>query len=241
MTHSARRLPGLLARLTLCAAFASLTAQAQTLPTARQDMGVLRMLAEQFLHTQTTALPGQTRATVAAPDRRITLAACDAPQAFLPDHARLTGNTTVGLRCSGPLAWIIYLPAKVSVLTDYVSSAQPLAQGQVLQAQDILMKQGDLASLPAGVLTDATQAIGRSLSQPLSAGMPLRRDALRNLAVVYQGQTVRIIASGAGFSISGEARALTMGLEGQLVQARTASGQLVSGVAQAGGVLAVSF
>lgn len=235
MTHSARRW------LTLFAALTSLQAQAQTLPKTRQDMDALRVMAEQFLLTQSAALPGQTRVTVAAPDRRITLAACDAPQAFMPEQARLTGNTTVGLRCAAPVTWTLYLPAKVSVLTDYVSSALPLAQGQIVQASDIVMKQGDLASLPAGVLTDATHAIGRSLAQPQSAGMPLRRDALRNLPVVQQGQTVRIVASGAGFSISGEARALTMGMEGQLVQARTASGQLVSGVAQAGGVLAVQF
>lgn len=241
MTHSPRTLPGLLARLTVFAAFASLQAQAQTVPGARQDMGALRVLAEQFLRTQTAALPGQSRATVADPDRRITLTACDAPQAFMPAHARLTGNTTVGLRCSAPVTWTIYLPAKVSVLTDYVSSALPLAQGQILQASDIVMKQGDLANLPAGVLTDATQAIGRSMAQPQSGGMPLRRDALRNLPVVQQGQTVRIVASGAGFSISAEARALNMGMEGQLVQARTASGQLVNGIAQAGGVLVVPF
>ncbi len=103
------------------------------------------------------------------------------------------------------------------------------------------MKQGDLATLPAGVLTDAAQVQGRTLQLPVAAGVPLSRAMLRSQPVVQPGQQVRLVAQGTGFSVSSEARALTGGAEGDVVQARTAGGQVVAGVAQADGVLAVRY
>ena len=45
------------------------------------------------------------------------------------------------------------------------------------------------------------------------------------------GDTVRLVAQGRGFSVSGEAQALGPGLEGQVVRVRTDSGRVLSGLA----------
>jgi flagella basal body P-ring formation protein FlgA len=52
---------------------------------------------------------------------------------------------------------------------------------------------------------------------------------------VQQGQTVRLVASGAGFSVTTEGLALNNAGEGQPARVRLASGQVVSGMARAGG------
>ena len=235
-------------RQTCCTLFViglSLLAQCAVAQTARtgerQDPAALRLLAEQFLLSQAASMPGVPTVQVNEPDARIKLAACNAPEAFLMSSSRLIGNTTVGVRCSAPVVWTVYLPARLSMAVDYVSSALPLAQGQRLGASDLIIKKGDLANLPAGVLTDASQAIGRSINLPVSAGMPITRATLRKQVVVQQGQAVRLQASGAGFSISSEGRALTTGYEGDAVQARTLSGQLITGLAQADGSLSIRY
>lgn len=207
----------------------------------RQDLGVLRVLAEQFLLAQAASLPGTPSATVGPPDSRLQLARCPAPQAYAPAGARAIGKTTVGIRCDAPVPWNVFLPASVSVKTSYLASAAPLSQGQRLGSADLVTKQGDLATLPAGVLTDLAQAQGRTLQLPVTAGVPLSRAMLRSQQVVQPGQQVRLVAQGTGFSVSSEARALTGGAEGDVVQARTAGGQVVAGVAQADGVLAVRY
>lgn len=232
-----RQIFGTLLALVLSVFFQCAVAQSS----ARQDPVALRMLAEQFLLTQAAAMPGVPTVQVNDPDPHIKLAACDAPEAFLMPSARTLGNTTVGVRCSAPVIWTVYLPARLGMTVDYLSSALPLAQGQKLAASDLVMKKGDLARLPAGVLTDATQAIGRSINLPVSAGMPITRATLRKQVVVQQGQPVRLVASGAGFSISSEGRALTTGYEGDTVQAKTASGQQITGMAQADGSLSVRY
>lgn len=206
-----------------------------------QNPAALRTLAEQFLLAQAANMPGVPTVQVSEPDPRLKLAACDMPQAFLLASAPAFGKTTVGIRCGAPVAWTIYLPARIGATVSYVSSALPFSQGQKLGMADLVMKKGDLASLPAGVLTDVAQAIGRTVNLPLSAGMPLTRSALRSQPVVQQGQSVRVIATGVGFSISSEGRALTMGHEGDVVQVKTASGQLIAGLAQPDGSLAVRY
>lgn len=208
---------------------------------ARQDLRELRVLAEAFLLSQAESLPGMPSVTVGPPDSRLQLARCDAPQAYLPSGARNLGKTTVGIRCASPVTWNVYLPATISVTTRYLVSVSPLAQGQRLGSADLALREGDLASLPSGVLTDPSQAQGRTLQLPVAAGMPLSRAMLKSQPVVQPGQLVRLVAEGLGFSVSSEARALTGGAEGDAVQARTAGGQVVTGIAQADGVLAVRY
>ena len=99
---------------------------------------------------------------------------------------------------------------------------------------------GDLSKLPSSVLMDPTQAIGKTLKSGLGAGQPLRSDQLAAQWAVQQGQTVRMISRGDGFSVSAEGKALTSAQEGQVVQVRAASGQTVSGIARAGGIVEVT-
>jgi flagella basal body P-ring formation protein FlgA len=208
---------------------------------ARQDHVVLRKTVEQFLQTQSAGLPGNATITVGSIDPRLSLPSCAAPEAFLPPGGRAWGKTTVGVRCTVPAPWNIYIAATVRVQGDYIAAAAPLAQGQSIGPNDITKVKGDLTSLPAGVITDPSQAVGRTLSISLPPGTPLRQDALRNQQAIQQGQTVRVVSSGPGFSVSSEARALNNANEGQVTQARTGNGQIVRGVARMGGVVEVTY
>lgn len=207
----------------------------------RQDPAELRQTVEQFLRTQASGLPGDVSISVAAVDSRVNLPACALPEAFLPPGGRMWGKTAVGVRCNAPSAWTIYLTATVRVTGDYITAALPLTNGQEIGPSDLVTMRGDLTSLPRGVITDPAHAIGRTVTMSLQAGMPLRQDLLRSQRTVQQGQIVKLTSNGPGFQVSAEGRALGHGTEGQTVQARTANGQIVSGIAKAGGVVEVNF
>jgi flagella basal body P-ring formation protein FlgA len=224
--------------LLLCMlAFAGLAQAQQT--GARQDGAAVRKLVEQFLQTQTAGLPGKVTVTVGAVDPRMSLAACPDPQAFQQPGARAWGKTTVGVRCAAP-AWTVYIQAQVNVIAEYVTAAAPLAQGQAIDASQLAMVKGDLAAMPAGILTDIGQAVGRTPTVSLPAGTPLRADSLKSQPVVMANQTVRVISNGAGFSVSAEGRALKNAAEGEIVQVRTPSGAILSGTARAGGIVEIA-
>lgn len=208
---------------------------------ARQDHAALRETAEQYLRTQTAGLPGQVRLSVGQIDARLNLAACAAPEPFIPSGSRLWGKTTVGIRCSTPTAWTVYIPATVQVIAEYVVTAAPLAQGQTIGPDDLAKVRGDLATLPRGIITDAAQAVGRIMSVSLPLGSPLRADSLRNQQAIQQGQAVRLVSNGPGFRVSSEARALNNANDGQVTQVRTGNGQVVTGIARTGGVVEVAY
>lgn len=237
------RHPPMKTALLLLLSLASQIVVAQQTPAApaRQDLAALRSVAEQYLQAQSAGLPGKVSVTVGALDQRMSLAACVAPEAFQQPGARALGKTTVGLRCGAPTPWTIYVQAQVSVLTEYVAAAVPLVQGQPIDATQLVMVKGDLGSLPNGVLTDIAQAIGRTSSMSIAAGAPLRADSVKSRPVVQQGQSVRVVSGGANFKVSTEARAIGSAAEGQVVQARTAGGTMISGVARAGGLVEVVF
>jgi flagella basal body P-ring formation protein FlgA len=208
---------------------------------ARQDHKLVRQAVEQFLQTQSAGLPGTAAITVGSIDPRLNLPACAAPEAYLPQGGRAWGKTMVGVRCSAPAAWNIYVSATVRVQGEYIATAAPLTQGRSIGPDDIRKVKGDLTALPAGIITDASQAVGRTLAMSLPPGTPLRQDALRNQQAIQQGQTVRVVSSGPGFSVSSEARALNNANDGQVTQARTPNGQVVSGVARMGGIVEVTY
>ena len=64
---------------------------------------------------------------------------------------------------------------------------------------------------------------------------------MRNQQAIRSCQAVQLVSIGPGFRVSSEARAIGNANEGQIAQARTPSGQVVSGIAKMGGVLEVRF
>lgn len=216
-------------------------ASAQQPIAQRQKLPALRAVVEHYLQTQSAGLPGQVSIKVGNVDPRTSLAACPAPEAFQQPGARAWGKTTVGVRCTAPMPWTVYIQATVSVVAEYVAAAVPLAQGQPVDSGQLVMLQGDIAAMPNGIITDMAQAIGRTPTASLQAGTPLRLDTLKSKPVVQQGQAVRLVSTGSNFSVSTEARALGNAGEGQVAQARTRSGTVVSGTARAGGVIEIAI
>jgi len=208
--------------------------------TERQDLELLRNKIVEFLVTQSTGYPGKVTVSAGLIDPNLKLAQCPAPEIFLPSGSRAWGKTSVGIRCSAP-SWTIYAQAKVNVKAPYLVAATPLVQGHVVTGQDLLSEEGELTQLPAGVFTDAAQAVGRTVTMSMIAGSVLRQDMLKLAPVVQQGQSVMLTSGGHGFSVTAEGKALNNANEGQVVQVKAESGTVVSGIARAGGKVEVAF
>ncbi|AJY43288.1 flagellar basal body P-ring formation protein FlgA [Burkholderia humptydooensis] len=205
------------------------TAAAAPAPAGQQDGESIRRAALAFLQQQAAGLPGKTTVTVAPAFPR-GLAACATLEPFLPSGARLWGRTTVGVRCAGERPWTIYLQAKLAVQATYYVAARQIAPGETLTAADLVARDGDLTMLPLAVITDAQQAVGATTLTRVAAGLPLRQDLLKSAASVSIGQTVRVVASGQGFTISAEGSVLNNAAPGQQVRVRMAAGQIVTAI-----------
>lgn len=206
----------------------------------QQDPVQIQAAVEKFFLARTTGIPGQKSINVGKMDKRLNLAACAQPEPFLPSGSRAWGQTTVGVRCTSPAAWTIYLQVEVKIVADYIVTATQISNGQEIQASDLSKLKGDLSHLPSDVVTDEAQAIGKTANFSLRSGAALRMSALRNQFSVKQGQVVRLLSTGPGFQIMTEGRTLANASEGQEVQVRTLSGKVVTGTAKPGGIVEIS-
>jgi len=224
----------------LCLLLHGLPARAatqQSRAAQQQSHAEIRATVDTFVRTQTLTLPGEATITVDEIDRRTALPACPTLEAFLPPGGQLLGNSSVGVRCTGANTWTLFVPVHVKVTASLLITSRPLQQGQVLRTEDIASQRGELTH--AGMLTDPEQAIGKVLKFGIGAGQLLKQDMLRAPYAVTQGQKVQLQAEGPGFKIHAEGQALGNASEGQSVQIRTSSGQVVSGIARAGGMVEV--
>jgi flagella basal body P-ring formation protein FlgA len=202
----------------------------------QQNHAEIRTIITAFVQEQTLNLPGQVTITVNEIDRRVLLPACPALEAFLPPGGQLLGNITVGVRCTTNMKkWTLFVPVHIKLSVSLLITNGPLHQGHVLRAEDIGNQKSELAQ--PGILTDPLQAIGKVLKYSVGGGQVLKQDMLRAPYIVRQGQTVQIQVERQGFKIHADGQALSNAAEAQVVQVKTSSGQVVSGVVQPDGVV----
>lgn len=199
------------------------------------DEEAIRRAVDEFLLRQAKSLPGPARHDIGRIEASGVAPGCKSISVSAQAGSRPWGRTHVQARCTAGASWSLYVPVDIHVTADYVISARALRAGQTLTAADVTTLRGDLAELPANILTDPALAVGQIAASALPAERPLRADLLRKPVVVRQGQNTRVIAGGAGFEVASEGKAMGNALAGQVVQVRMASGQVISGVAQADG------
>lgn len=233
MKTSARRL---CARAACLAALLPPLAAAQAQEAAAQPSEAIALAAQAYLQDQLASLPGQPSIAI-DPPRTERLAPCDAMSPFLPSGMKLRPRMTVGVRCNAPKPWTTYVQATVSVAGQYYVAARPIAAGQALTPDDLSPRDGDLVALPPGAITDPQAVAGMTAAYRINAGQPIRGSSLRNAQSVLRGTNVRINARGKGFVVSSEGQALENAAPGAMVQVRTASGQVVSGVVRNAGLV----
>ena len=214
------------------ASAASAWAQSSAPAAAPLDPALLarvREMAQQAAQAGAAELPGaRVQVELGTLDARLRLAPCAQVQPYVPQGQRMWGRARIGLRCVQGAPWNVSLPVTVKVFMPALVLTQALSAGTPLEAEHLERKEVDVAAGSSPALTLPEQALGRALAHGLSAGDTLRRANLRSRQWFAAGDTVRLVAQGEGYSVSGEAQALGPGLEGQVVRLRTESGRIVS-------------
>jgi flagella basal body P-ring formation protein FlgA len=208
---------------------------------AQQASAPVEAVARTLIEEKTRGLPGEVTIEISPLDPGNRLPPCPAPTAFLPNPAtRAWGAFSVGVRCESPVAWTIYLQARVKVISDYLVAARPLPARQIIGSADLEYRRGDIAALPDDVLLDASQATGRPTRQALAQGVPLQARMLRIPEAVRQGSKVTVFSRGEAFRVSNTGRALNSAAPGETVRVRLPNNQVVSGTALHDGTIEIS-
>ena len=185
------------------------------MPVTAADLAKALTLVEQAA-AQMAPPAARVSAVPGAMDPRLKLAPCQRAEPFLPPAVPAWGRTRVGLRCAqGPVAWTVYLPVQVQAWAPALAPHSALPAGHVLTEADLAPVPTDWAARNDPPLGHLAAAVGRTLARAAMPGQPLRQSDLRRKQWFASGDTVKVVASGPGFSVVGEGLALADGLDGQ--------------------------
>jgi len=179
--------------------------------------------------------------TVGEIDPRLRLAACEQTEVFLRPGGRLWGRSFVGYRCRQRPGWSISVPVTVRLYGAALVAAQSLPALQSISASALRQEEVEVTREPGGVVTDAAQLDDEICTRGLEPGQPIPLNCLRSVPAVGQGDAVKLVGTGNGFSISTDGVALATAAAGESVRVRVESGRTVSGVARKGRIVEVGF
>ena len=197
----------------------------------------------QFVATEVArAYPGlRSEIAVGDLDARLHLAPCASTEVYLRPGARLWGRSFVGYRCTQRPYWSVSVPVTVRVFGKALVAARPLPALQAISSTDVRLEEIELSREPAGVAAEIAQLEDRQCSRSLDVGMAIPLNCLRTVPVVDQGDAVKLVGMGSGFTISTDATALATAMAGETVRVRVESGRTLSGIARKGRIVEVGF
>jgi flagella basal body P-ring formation protein FlgA len=183
---------------------------------------------------QTDLIPpgGKTQIDVGPFNRR--LPACTRADLFVPPAMPLWGSARVGLRCLEGAHWTVYVPVQISVFGSALVLQRPVTAGRGVAAEDFRTEEIELTRETPGLLADPAGLERRVAVRYLPSGTLLRADHFRAKPVVVQGDPVRVVFLGDGFSVESEGTAATSATEGESVRVQVESGRVISGTAHEG-------
>ena len=215
-------------------------AQSSTPESATSDRAG-EALVRSFIETQTSQT-AQLAATgtdhvqihIGQLDKRMPLPGCTRMEAFLPPGMHLWGKSRVGLRCVEGARWTTYVPVEVNAYGNALVLVRPITAGEAIGTEDYRVEEIELTREAPGLLTDAHEIENHVAARFLATGTGLRAEHLRAKPVILQGDPVKVVFLGSGFTVEGEGVATTVATDGQSVRVQIESGRVISGTAREG-------
>lgn len=198
----------------------------------KQSLEAIETAVRGFLEAQGKGQPGDWDIRVHRLDRRLRLHACATPLETFAPHGRvkLSGRTTVGVRCNDAKTWKLYVPVSIDQYLDVIVARHPLRTGQRVSAADLTTARKNAASMPYGYYRETGAVVGQAVKQPVATGDVIRPGTLAAPTLVRRGQELILVADTGSVTVSMSGVALENGTRGERIRVRnTRSGRTVEG------------
>lgn len=218
--HKKIRILGVLSGLSLAVLVNVLVSFANAQSTAVfEPTENIRLAAKIFLEEITNAADNPSiSVNIGKLDPRLQLRQCnDHLQAFMPASSKPTGRVMVGISCSSPVLWKIFISATVDEFIEVVVARSNIAKKSLISEQDIEIKRVNSAKLRKQPATTKEQVINTSPKRFLRAGAVIFEDGI---CMVCRGDTVQISARNKYLAINLQGIALADATIGESTKVR---------------------
>lgn len=176
-------------------------------------------------------------------DSRLQLTRCaHPPTAQLAPGARAEGHTTINVRCSDPVSWSLFVPARIERYLPVVVLERPIARQQVIRPEDVRLERQAVSTLNNGYFIETDAVVGLASRRRLMPGQVLTSTHVTQNRIVERGQEVTLFSARPGLVVRMKGVALEDGIEGARIQVRNSSSKrVVEGYVEPSGAVRVAL
>ena len=243
-TDTRHRTAGILASVMLAGTLWSAPGRTQQPPPGErvESVAAIRAAAESFVRSELRGMSGVVSVSAGALDEHLRLVACaGALHAELPSGAPLQTRSVIGVSCSAPVRWSIYVPVTIERHISVLVLRHAVTREARLSAEDVSVETRNVTGLGAAYLAEPSELHGRTAQRTLAAGTTLTVDMLNPDFVVRRGQEVQLLAGSGGIEVRASGRALQDAPAGVRLQVQNLSSlKVVEGVAESADTVRVA-
>lgn len=197
-----------------------------------QSGSSITKVAENYIQENYGSTDRRLVAKAAPLDGRLRLHRCPKRlQAFVRDGTKMNGRAIVGVRCTGPKPWKVYIPVAIVVTEAVLVARKTLPKGHPLTAADVILERRDVSRMHAGYISDIAELEGYKLKHQIDGGRVLAPSMLTAEIVVRRGQSVTLVVNNDQVSISMAGKALSDRARNQRIRVENlTSGRIVEGI-----------
>jgi len=153
-----------------------------------------------------------------------------------------TGQVLLKVQCATQPHWKTYLSAKIDYNIKVLTSTRSLPKNSVLTAKDLHITQHKLSNLVRGYYSNQSELNGLQTKRTLRKNQVISPYHLKKQDLIQSGDTILLIAQGAGISVSMKGRALNKGAKDDNIRVKNSrSGRIIEARVIRNGVAAVIY
>jgi len=191
-------------------------------------LDTIRDTVRQFIVTNLGGENPDTKVIVKALDPRLRLASCEHDlEVYLAPGTKLRGHSTVGVRCSTPNPWALFVPVHIELLVPVLTASKPLRRGQRLGAENLLVKKKSSTSLPSNYLRAGDVIIGQVAARDIGIGSVLTQSMFKPEKLVKRGQRVMLSMKSGAIAVRVSGIAMADGARGERIKVKNLSSERI--------------
>jgi flagella basal body P-ring formation protein FlgA len=209
-----------------------------------EPLSAIRAAARSYVESLIPGSAGE-RSTIQVGelDSRLRLAHCSSTSlsASLPAGMNLEARSTVGVTCTGPVHWTVYVPVTVESTINVLVLTHAVSRDARLTAEDVTVEKRKTAGPGTAYLTAPSELNGRTVRRALAAGTTLAVEMFTPSLIVHRGQEVTLLSSGGALEVRATGRAMNDGASGSRIQVQNLSSmRVVEGVVESADLVRVA-
>ncbi|HEY7773212.1 MAG TPA: flagellar basal body P-ring formation chaperone FlgA [Marinagarivorans sp.] len=195
-----------------------------------EDIDAMREQVKTTLeqHYRRIVQSGDLEVHVSRIDPRLKLATCSQRKAIkINGNQTKTANISVRVSCNGESPWSIFVPARIDVLQEVVTTTRDIYKDEILKPEDLTLVVRNTSSLGFGYTNNIKPLLGNAVTRNINAGSVIRLAHVSEPLAITRGDKIVLESGTGGLSVAASAIAMSDGKVGDQIRVKNAESKRI--------------